>query len=44
MLADVKQYSNLIETLSFLLKSYKPRNDQVVTANEQNGGSILTDL
>ncbi|KAF2306380.1 hypothetical protein GH714_017245 [Hevea brasiliensis] len=37
----VKQYSNLIETLSFLLKSYKPKNDEVVTANEQNGGTFM---
>lgn len=41
ILLYVKQYSNLIETLSFLLKSYKPRNDQVVTANEQNEGTFM---
>uniref|UniRef100_A0A2N9I8A2 Uncharacterized protein n=1 Tax=Fagus sylvatica TaxID=28930 RepID=A0A2N9I8A2_FAGSY len=36
---DVKQYANLIKTLSFLLKSYKPKDNKAVPPmeNEQNG-------
>lgn len=39
LLADVKQYGNLINTLSFLLKSYKPKASEAVSGknDEQNG-------
>ncbi|KAL7265543.1 hypothetical protein ACSBR1_003342 [Camellia fascicularis] len=39
----VKQYANLIKTLSFLLKSYKARLDELVSLrnNEQNGETCL---
>ncbi|XP_010543202.1 PREDICTED: protein N-methyltransferase NNT1 isoform X2 [Tarenaya hassleriana] len=39
ILLYVKQYSNLIKSLSFLLKSYKPKDKNVVnpTEGEQNG-------
>lgn len=42
--ADVKQYPNLIKTLSFLLKSYKLKNDRTgsIMENEQNGGIMLS--
>ncbi|KAH9736512.1 S-adenosyl-L-methionine-dependent methyltransferases superfamily protein [Citrus sinensis] len=38
---DVKQYSNLIKSLSVLLKSYKPKDSQVghLTKNEQGEGT-----
>ncbi|XP_015868072.1 protein N-terminal and lysine N-methyltransferase EFM7 isoform X1 [Ziziphus jujuba] len=41
ILLYVKQYTNLIKTLSFLLKSYKPKDGRAVTLpkNEQNGVS-----
>ncbi|EEF34278.1 conserved hypothetical protein [Ricinus communis] len=39
ILLYVKQYPNLIKTLSFLLKSYKP--DKAVAASEQNGGTYM---
>ncbi|XP_073265846.1 uncharacterized protein [Populus alba] len=37
----VKQYPNLIKTLSFLLKSYKLKNDRAgsIMENEQHGGT-----
>lgn len=35
LLADVKQYSNLIKTLSFLLKAYKPKDKKAGVANVQ---------
>jgi hypothetical protein len=40
----VKQYPNLIKTLSFLLKSYKLKNDRAgsIMENEQNGGIMLS--
>ncbi|KDP24455.1 hypothetical protein JCGZ_25019 [Jatropha curcas] len=41
ILLYVKQYSNLIKTLSFLLNSYKPKNDTAIIANEQSGGTCL---
>ncbi|KAH8505977.1 hypothetical protein H0E87_012987 [Populus deltoides] len=41
ILLYVKQYPNLIKTLSFLLKSYKLKNDRAgsIMENEQNGGT-----
>ncbi|PON51161.1 Lysine methyltransferase [Parasponia andersonii] len=41
ILLYVKQYPNLIKTLSFLLKSYKSKDDSLVpqTTKEQNGGA-----
>ncbi|KAK9196106.1 hypothetical protein WN943_004234 [Citrus x changshan-huyou] len=41
MLRYVKQYSNLIKSLSVLLKSYKPKDSQVghLTKNEQGEGT-----
>ncbi|KAJ6913293.1 hypothetical protein NC651_015720 [Populus alba x Populus x berolinensis] len=41
VIANVKQYPNLIKTLSFLLKSYKLKNDRAgsIMENEQNGGT-----
>ncbi|KAL7265544.1 hypothetical protein ACSBR1_003342 [Camellia fascicularis] len=43
ILLYVKQYANLIKTLSFLLKSYKARLDELVSLrnNEQNGETCL---
>ncbi|WCJ25118.1 S-adenosyl-L-methionine-dependent methyltransferases superfamily protein [Euphorbia peplus] len=41
ILLYVKQYPNLIKSLSFLLKSYKPKKDKIVTASEENGGTCL---
>jgi hypothetical protein len=43
LLVDVKQYANLIKTLSFLLKSYKPKDNKAVPPmeNEQNGGTVI---
>lgn len=44
MLVDVKQYANLIQTISFLLKYYKPREGEAVsptTENDDNGGNRL---
>lgn len=46
MLVDVKQYANLIQTISFLLKSYKPRDreavSQVTEDNESDGNYRLS--
>lgn len=41
ILLYVKQYSNLIKSLSFLLKSYKPKDSQVghLTKNKQGEGT-----
>ncbi|KAK6231227.1 hypothetical protein SCA6_001300 [Theobroma cacao] len=42
-LADVKQYPNLIKSLSYLLKSYKPKEDKAVcpVGNDQNSGKRM---
>lgn len=39
----MKQYANLIKTLSFLLKSYKPKANEADSKmiNEQNGDKCL---
>ena len=44
MPVDVKQYANLIKTLSFLLKSYKPKENKEVPPMdiEPNGGTVIT--
>lgn len=50
MFLDVKQYANLIQTISFLLKSYKPSRDRTTvsaTVNDENNGipnTLLTNL
>lgn len=46
MFADVKQYANLIQTISFLLKCYKPRDRSAVslTGNDTNDGILLETL
>ncbi|XP_065862824.1 protein N-terminal and lysine N-methyltransferase EFM7-like isoform X2 [Euphorbia lathyris] len=41
ILLYVKQYANLIKSLSFLLKSYKPNNAKLVPASEGNGGTCM---
>ncbi|XP_050214231.1 uncharacterized protein LOC126665448 [Mercurialis annua] len=41
ILLYVKQYPNLIKTLSFLLKSYKPKSDKVVKEIKQNEGTYI---
>jgi len=43
ILLYVKQYANLIKTLSFLLKSFKPKANEADSKmiNEQNGGKCL---
>ncbi|THG08462.1 hypothetical protein TEA_001149 [Camellia sinensis var. sinensis] len=43
ILLYVKQYANLIKTLSFLLNSYKPKLNELVSLrnNEQNGETCL---
>lgn len=41
--ADVKQYANLIKSLSFLLNSYEPKaSDTDSRSNEQNGNDALS--
>ena len=44
LLADVKEYPNLIKTLSFLLKSYEPKVNAAVTQsdNKHNGGIFIS--
>ena len=43
MPVDVKQYANLIKTLSFLLKSYKPKDNKAVPPMdiESNGSTVI---
>lgn len=40
MFVDVKQYANLIQTISFLLKCYKPQLSRAVspTGNDESDG------
>ncbi|XP_027908526.1 EEF1A lysine methyltransferase 3 isoform X1 [Vigna unguiculata] len=43
ILLYVKQYANLIQTISFLLKCYKPRHSRVVspTGNDESHGDVV---
>ena len=46
MPVDVKQYTNLIQTISFLLKCYKPRDRKAVSpaGNDEDDGIMLLTL
>lgn len=46
MIADVKQYPNLIKSLSFLLKSYKPKHNKAgwLPVNKPSHGNRLTNI
>jgi hypothetical protein len=46
MFVDVKQYPNLIQTISFLLKSYKHSDRAPVspTGNDETHGNLLETL
>lgn len=40
LIADVKQYPNLIKTLCFLLNSYKPKDEKVVDGSSQRNKTV----